>query len=86
MCKLRLQVTGESNTYEGGFSRSNISEFEVDKTMTNLQFELNEAEKSFLRMLGRIKYLKHLDNTPKEVCCPICKAATEKRVSHSSWP
>lgn len=81
MCKLRLRVIGGLNSYEAGFARSHISEFEVARTMINFQFELNEAEKSFLRMLGRIKYLKHLDNVPKEVSCPICKAATEKRYS-----
>lgn len=51
--------------------------------MTDFQNEFNVGEQRFLRMLGRIKYLKHLDNVPKDVSCPICKLPTEKRVNKS---
>lgn len=80
MCKLRFQDAGRLDSYEGGFSRIHISEFDVELKMADFQSESIEAEKNFIRMLGRIKYLKHLDNAPKEVFCPICKIQTEKRV------
>lgn len=83
MCKLRLQDAGRLNSYEGGFLRLQISEFEVELKMADFQSESSEAEKNFIRMLGRIKYLKHLDNSPKDVSCPICKIQTEKRVCNT---
>lgn len=82
MCKLRLQGTERfNNSHGGGFQRIHISNYDVESKITEFQLESNEAENNFVRMLGRIKYLKHLDNSPKEINCPICKIQTEKRVS-----
>lgn len=81
MCKLRLQGLENFNYSQGGFQRIHISNYELESKITEFQLESNEAEQNFVRMLGRIKYLKHLDNNPKEVNCPICKIQTEKRVS-----
>lgn len=74
MCKTRLQIVEpeEINENESKFS-SKISKFEVEDTCAMFEMQKAEAEKDFLRLSGRIKYLKYLKEKKEIQPCPICE-------------
>lgn len=75
MCKTRLQVVEPEEIKENDpkFS-SKISKYELDEQMATFEMQKRDAEREFIRIRGKIRYLQYLsdNNRPKEVC-PVCQ-------------
>ncbi|CAO1410529.1 unnamed protein product [Diamesa serratosioi] len=80
MCKMRLEVVEQSElTKEEIQNNSKISRLQIGEQMQQFQSQKQEAEVNFVRLNGRLKYLKYLkeNNDPKE--CPICEQLPKER-------
>lgn len=51
--------------------------------MAQLQQQKNQAELNFIRTLGQLKYLAHLEKNKDVEECPVCKTLPEHKVSQS---
>lgn len=91
MCKTRLEMVStpptpdseddsadSSNEIKSKF-KSYISIFEITATEEELHLQQQEAEKKFLQIIGRLKYLKHLEQKNEPDCCPICTQKPENK-------
>lgn len=79
MCKLRLQIVDKADEsldidedevdvtaiYE-------IGRYELDDRLKQQQMELDMENKELTKKLGRLKYVKHIENTTNPGSCPIC--------------
>lgn len=85
MCKSRLRAVEveEFERTKQKKTKLDIFTFEVDDTVIEMQNQLKEAELKFLRKLGTLKYLKHLEKNNILENCPICDQQPEGRVRYS---
>lgn len=86
MCKIRLQLvdTGDENVdveeedvdvtaiYE-------IGKYELDDRLKQQKDELDMENKELTKKLGRLKYVKHIENTTNPGSCPICMCDPEAK-------
>lgn len=80
MCKMRLEVVEQSElTKDDVKNNSKISRLQINEQIQEFQMQKQEAEVSFVRFNGRLKYVKYLkeNNDPKE--CPICELLPKER-------
>lgn len=80
MCKMRLEVVEQSElTKDDIKNNSKISRLQINEQMQEFQLQKQEAEVSFVRFNGRLKYVKYLkeNNEPKQ--CPICELLPKER-------
>lgn len=57
-----------------------FSGLQVDDTVNDLKGQLREAELNFVRKLGTLKYLKHLEKNKQLENCPICDQQPKQKV------
>lgn len=55
---------------------------QVGDTIEDLVQQLKESELKFVRKLGTLKYLKHLEKNKQLENCPICRATPEHKVHY----
>lgn len=81
MCKMRMQVVESPDeiTEEDKRYRLKIPFYEMDGHMELLLGQKKEAELKFVRMNGRLKYLKHLEEQNEVQPCPICTLLPKER-------
>lgn len=81
MCKMRLQVVDSPDeiTDEDARFRLKFLRFEIDEQLEIFAGQKQEADVSFLRLNGRIKYLKHLKDQDQPKVCPICTNQPKER-------
>lgn len=86
MCKLRLQMvdkTDESVDVEEGdvdvTAIYEIGRYELDDRLQQQQLELDMENKELTKKLGRLKYVKHIENTTSPESCPICMTDPDQK-------
>lgn len=52
----------------------------MDESIQDLTSQLREAEMKFVRKIGTLKYLKHLEKNKQLENCPICVQQPEHKV------
>lgn len=73
MCKSRLQVYDPTIIEKEKIkSKLLISKYDVDDSIAENMHEMKHAEIEFVRKMGRLKYLNHLEKTNEVENCPIC--------------
>lgn len=55
----------------------------MDDTVGDLVQQLRESELKFVRKLGTLKYLKHLEKNKELENCPICDQQPEHKVKYN---
>lgn len=81
MCKMRIQVveSPEEITDEDARFRLKFLRHEINEQNQIFAGQKQEAEVNFLRLNGRIKYLKHLKEQDQPKICPICTNQPKER-------
>jgi E3 ubiquitin-protein ligase SHPRH len=81
MCKMRIQVVDspEEITDEDTRFRLKFLRYEIDDQLQIFAGQKQEADMNFLRLNGRIKYLKHLKDQDLPKVCPICTNQPKER-------
>ncbi|CAO1380733.1 unnamed protein product [Diamesa hyperborea] len=80
MCKIRLEVVEQSEfTKDDVKNNLKISRLQINEQMQEFYMQKQEAEVNFVRLNGRLKYVKYLkeNNDPKQ--CPICEMLPKER-------
>lgn len=82
MCKTRLQIIDPVPNKDSKNIKENksyISMYDITSTEDEIKSQMIESENRFIRILGRIKYLKHLEKRNEPDACPICTKKPENR-------
>jgi E3 ubiquitin-protein ligase SHPRH len=81
MCKMRIQVvdTPDEITDEDARFRLKFLRYEIPEQIGIFASQKQESEVNFLRLNGRIKYLKHLKDQDQPKVCPICSSQPRER-------
>lgn len=86
MCKLRLQVVDKADdnvdVEEDDVDVTAIYEigrYEVDDRLEQQKVELDMENKELTKKLGRLKYVKHIENTINPGSCPICMTDPDQK-------
>lgn len=88
MCKTRFEVVepipededdDESAKKKKPKIKSFITIHEIESTEEDLRLQLQQAETKFVQILGRLKYLKHLEQKNEPDQCPICSKKPESK-------
>lgn len=82
MCKSRTEAVDPTQVKDVNALRTNliISLYEVDDNMTELQEQKARSELNFVRKLGQLKYLSHLEKNRTVEECPVCKSVPVDKV------
>ena len=81
MCKMRIQVVDSPDeiTDEDSRFRLKFLRYEIEEQNQIFAGQKQESEVDFLRLNGRIKYLKHLKDQNQPKICPICTYQPKER-------
>ena len=81
MCKGRLEVMdAKAMTKQDFKSKQKIASYEVANQRNLFESQRMEAEREFVRLTGRLKYLIHLKDHKNEVItCPVCEEVPTDR-------
>lgn len=55
---------------------------QVDEKLAVLDMQRQQAENTFIRKLGKLRYLNHLRKTNEVENCPVCTSKPEHKVFH----
>lgn len=82
MCKSRLRVVDKEELERNKQKKTkmDVFTFEVDDTVADLNGQLKDAELKFIRKMGTLKYLRHLEQNKELQNCPICDQRPEHKV------
>lgn len=85
MCKSRLRIVDkdELERTKQKKTKMDVFTFEIDDNVNDLRQQLNESELQFVRKLGTLKYLKHLEQNKALENCPICDEQPEDKVRYA---
>lgn len=82
MCKSRLQAFDPVLIEEKEIkSKLCISKYDVEDTIIEFKQQMKDAEAEFVRKMGRLKYLNHLEKSKEVDNCPICSQPPENKYS-----
>lgn len=82
MCKSRLRIVDpdELERNKQKKTKMDIFIYEVESNIEDLTGQLKDSELKFIRKLGTLKYLKHLEQNKELENCPICDLQPEHKV------
>ncbi|KAM8710593.1 hypothetical protein ACLKA7_017248 [Drosophila subpalustris] len=75
MCKMRISLTNEPEEV----SNFRLLPNQLDEQFLFNQSNIKESQLNFIRLLGRLKYLKHLEEDSGDKPCPICQTLDDER-------
>lgn len=52
----------------------------MDEKLAVLKMQMEQAEMTFIRKLGKLRYLNHLRKTNEVENCPVCTSKPEHKV------
>lgn len=83
MCKSRLRVVDKAELERTNRRKTNMDvfDYEVDINIQDLSTQLKNSELKFIRKMGTLKYLKHLEQNKDLENCPICDQKPEHKAS-----
>lgn len=95
MCKSRLRVVEQEELERNKQKKTkmDVFTFEVHDTVEDLNKQLKDSNLKFIRKMGTLKYLKHLEQNKELEDCPICHLKPEHKVTSTkcenkfrTWP
>lgn len=79
MCKMRISLTEDPEEQ----SNFRLLPIQLDEQRLFNNLNIKESQLNFIRLLGRLKYLKHLKEDTGDKPCPICQTLDDERVRHT---